>query len=200
MYEGTTEVSLSSPEVKQLSLSQIDDLRLAASKLSGAKRRSFQAEMSLKYCDGSIRLSESVFGWGRETVELGLAEMKTGITCVGAQSGFSGTKRWEQRHVEAAEALRQLAESHAQQDPTFESTIAYTRLTAAAALKGLGEQGFAQEQLPSLSTMAEALNRMGYRLRQVVKAKPQKNCQKQTRFLTTSTITTNSRMMAQPGD
>ena len=193
-------MSLSSPEGKQLSLSQIDDLRLAASKLSGTKRRSFQAEMSLKYCDGSIRLSERVFGWGRETVELGLAEMKTGITCVGAQSGFSGTKRWEQRHVEAAEALRQLAESHAQQDPTFESTIAYTRLTAAAALKELGEQGFAQEQLPSLSTMAEALNRMGYRLRQVVKAKPQKNCQKQTRFLTTSTITTNSRMMAQPGD
>jgi len=193
-------VLLSSLEGKQLSLSQIDDLRLAASKLSGAKRRSFQAEMSLKYCDGNVRFTESVFGWGRETVGLGVAERKTGITCVGAQSGFSGTKRWEQRHPAAARALRQLAESHAQQDPTFESTLAYTRLTAAAALKGLGEQGFAPEQLPSLSTMAAVLNRMGYRLRQVVKAKPQKNCQKQTRFSTTSTITTNSRMVIEPGD
>lgn len=191
MYEGTKAVSLSSPEGKQLSISQIDDLRLAASKLSGANRRSFQAEMSLKYCDGRIRLTESVFGWGRETVELGLAEMKTGITCVGAQSGFSGTKRWERRQPKAADTVRRLAESQAQQDPTFESPIAYTRLTAAAALRHLKEQGFAQEQLPSLSTMAAVLNRMGYRLRQVVKAKPQKNCQKRTRFLTLSTATTN---------
>jgi len=185
-------MSLTSREGEQLSLSQIDDLRLAASKLSGAKRRSFQANMSLKYCDGSARLTESVFGWGRETVELGLAELKTGITCMGAQSGFSGTKRWEQQHLEAASRLRQLAESHAQQDPTFESTIAYTRLTAAAAVRALEEQGFAPEQLPSLSTMAEVLNRMGYRLRQVVKAKPQKNFQKRTRFSTISTVTTNS--------
>lgn len=193
-------MSLTSREGEPLSLSQIDDLRLAASKLSGAKRRSFQANMSLKYCDGSVRLTESVFGWGREAVELGLAEMETGITCVGAQSGFSGTKRWEQRHLEAASALRQLAESHAQQDPTFESTIAYTRLTAAAALRELEKQGFAQEQLPSLSTMAEVLNRMGYRLRQVVKAKPQKNFQKRTRFSTISTVTMNSRRMAEPSD
>ena len=106
-------MALSSPEGEQLSLSQIDDLRLAASKLSGAKRRSFQAEMALKYCDGNVRLTESVFGWGRETVGLGVAERKTGITCVGAQSG---TKRWEQRHPGAASALRQLAESDAQQD------------------------------------------------------------------------------------
>jgi len=68
------------------------------------------------------------------------------------------------------------------------------------ALKGVGEQGFAPEQLPTLSTMAAVLNRMGYRLGQVVKAKPQKNCQKQTRFSTTSTITRNSRMMVEAGD
>ena len=183
---------LSSPESEQISISQIDDLRLAASKLSGAKRRSFQAEMSVKYCDGSARLTESMFGWGRETVELGLAEKRTGITCMGAQSGFSGTKRWEERQPEAAKGLRHLAESHAQQDPTFESTLAYTRLTAAAALEQLKQQGFAQEQLPSASTMAEVLNRMGYRLRQVVKAKPQKNWHKPTRFSTPSTVTTHN--------
>jgi len=57
-------------------------------------------------------------------VELGLAEKRTGITCKGAQSGFSGTKRWEERQPNVADALRQLAESHAQQDPTFATTIA----------------------------------------------------------------------------
>jgi hypothetical protein len=35
-----------------LSLSQIADLRLAASQLSGPKRRAFEAEMALKYCGG----------------------------------------------------------------------------------------------------------------------------------------------------
>jgi len=36
-----------------LSASQIEDIRLAASKMHGADRRAFQAEMSLKYCEGN---------------------------------------------------------------------------------------------------------------------------------------------------
>lgn len=183
---------LANLEEEQLTRSRIEDLRLASSKLTGAKRRSFQAEMCLKYCDGSARLSETVFGWNRATVELGLAEQRSGITCVGAQANASGTKRWEERYPQVAQALRELAESHAQQDPTFSSSIAYTRLTAAEALKQLAQQGFTAEQLPSASTMAAVLNRMGYRLRKVVKAKPQKNSRKPTQFLTTSNTTTNN--------
>ncbi len=75
-----------------LNPSQIEDLRLAASKLLGASRRSFQAQMALKYCGGSARLTETVFGWGRNNVELGLAEKRTGITCIGAQAAFGGNK------------------------------------------------------------------------------------------------------------
>src|SRR5215469_8850827 len=153
---------------------QIADVRLAASKMTGATRRAFEAEMTMKYCGGNARQAEGVFGWGRHTVELGLAERRTGIMCLGAQSAFSGRKRWEDQHPEVAAVLRQLAEAHAQQDPTFRTTLAYTRLTAKAALEALGAQGYSAEQLPSPSTMAEVLNRMGFRLRKVVKAKPQK--------------------------
>jgi hypothetical protein len=71
---------------KSLTPSQIEDLRLAASKMNGVKRRGFQAEMALKYCKGSARLAETVFGWGRQNIEVGLAEKRTGITCVGLQS------------------------------------------------------------------------------------------------------------------
>jgi hypothetical protein len=106
-----------------------------------------------------------------------LAERRTGIICLGAQSAFSGRKRWEERHPQVAEALRQLADAHAQQDPTFRTRFTYTRLTAQAAVKALREQGSSEEQLPSPSTMAEVLNRMGFRLRKVVKAKPQKKIQ-----------------------
>jgi hypothetical protein len=158
----------------QLSASQIQDLRLAAAKMMGAARRAFQAEMTLKYCHGSARFAETLLGWSRDAVEVGLAEHRTGIRCVGAHSAWSGRKRWEEKHPEAAKVLRELAEAHAQQDPTFRTTLAYTRLTAKAAGEALRVQGIAETQLPSASTMAEVLNRMGYRLRKVIKAKPQK--------------------------
>jgi hypothetical protein len=154
--------------------SQIADLRLAASKMTGRTRRAFQAEMALKYCGGNPLLAETIFGWGRHTVEVGLAERRTGIVCLGAQSAFSGRKRWEDMQPEAAAALSRLAAAHAQQDPTFRTTLAYTRLTAKAALEALRAQGYGTDQLPSPSTMAAVLNRMGCRLRKVVKAKPQK--------------------------
>ena len=157
-----------------LTPSQIADLRLAASNMTGAKRRAFEAEMALKYCEGNPLQAELTFGWSRRTVALGLAERRSGIICLGAQSAFSGRERWEDRHPDVAASLRQLAESHAQQDPTFRTTLAYTRLTAKAAREALRVQGYGEEQVPSPSTMAEVLNRMGFRLRKVLKAKPQK--------------------------
>ena len=142
--------------------------------MTGPKRRAFEAEMTVKYCGGNPLLAETIFGWGRRTVAVGLAERRTGILCLGAQSACSGRKRWEEQYPEAAATLGGLAEAHAQQDPTFRTTLAYTRLTAKAALAALKAQGYGEEQLPSPSTMAEVLNRMGFRLRKVVKAKPQK--------------------------
>jgi hypothetical protein len=142
--------------------------------MTSAIRRSFQATMAEKYCNGSARLAEKIFGWNRETVKKGLGEKRTGIICVGAQSAFSGNKTWEEKHPEIAQTLRKLAEEHSQQDPTFKTTLSYTRLTAKEALNQLRALGYTEEQLPSQSSMSVILNRMGYRLRKVVKAKPQK--------------------------
>jgi Rhodopirellula transposase DDE domain len=126
--------------------------------------------MVLKYCDGNAGRGERMLGWRRHTIELGLAEKRTGMVCLGAQEGFCGNKLWEQTHAEAAAALWAIAESPAQQDPSFRGTLAYTRLTARAARAQLQAQGFADEELPSPSTMADVLNRNGYRLRPVVRA------------------------------
>ena len=142
--------------------SQIADLRLAASNMTGPTRRAFEAEMTLKYCGGNPLMAEAVFGWGRQTVALGLAERRTGILCLGAQSAFSGRTRWEERQPQVAEALRQLADAHAQQDPTFRTRLTSTRLTAQAALEALRAQGYREELLPSPSTMAEVLNRWAF--------------------------------------
>ncbi|MEH2312639.1 MAG: hypothetical protein V7K35_14825 [Nostoc sp.] len=85
----------------------------------------------------------------------------------------------------AALSLLHLAESHAKQDPTLKTSLADTRLTASA-LKEIKELGFSPEQLPGASTMAQVLNRMGYRLRLVVNAKPPKKYHKQMTSSTTS--------------
>jgi Rhodopirellula transposase DDE domain len=147
---------------------------LAAAQMMGAARRAFQAEMTLKYCHGSARFAETLLGWSREAIEVGLAEHRTGIRCVGGHSAWSGRKRWEEKYPEAAAVLREVAEAHAQQDPTFRSTLAYTRLTAKAAGEARRARGISETQLPCPSTLAEVLNRMGSRLRKVLKAKPQK--------------------------
>jgi len=154
------------------------DLKLAAAKMLGPMRRAFEAEMVSKYCEGNAWWGERVFGWSRHTIALGLAEQRTGIVCLGAQPARGGNHRWEEKHARAAAALRTLAESHAQQDPSFRGALAYTRLTAKAAREQLQAQGFTGAELPAPSTMAAVLNRNGYRLRPVLKAKPQKKSRK----------------------
>ncbi len=156
----------------------LNDLKLAASKMVGEKRRAFQAEMALKYCAGSPRRAELLFGWGRAAVALGLHEKRTGMVCLSVQPAVGGDKRWEEKYPEVANALWALAEAHGQQDPTFRTALSFTRLSARQALEQLRAQGFAEQVLPSPSTMAEVLNRNGYRLRPVLKAKPQKKCRK----------------------
>src|SRR6266704_4781641 len=101
-----------------LTASQIADLRLASSKLTGPERRSFEAAMTIKYGEGNPLMAEAVFGWGRQTVALGLAERRTGSICLGAQAACSGRTRWEAQPPPGAQALRQLAEAPAPQDPT----------------------------------------------------------------------------------
>ena len=47
--------------------------------MNGVERRGFQPEITLKYCQDRARLAQTVFRWGRENIELGLAEKRTGI-------------------------------------------------------------------------------------------------------------------------
>jgi len=163
-----------------LTVEHIEDIKLAASKMARVDRRSFQAEMAVKYCDGKSRRAEAVFGFNRDTVELGLHERRTGIVCLNAKPAGSGRVLWEDKYPETAAALWEVAEAYTQQDPSFRGPLSYTRLTAAAAIQALKDRGFCDAVLPSPGAMAEILNRNGYRLRPVLKAKPQKKFRKPT--------------------
>lgn len=120
-------------ESRSLEEEHLADLKLAAAKMLGPVRRAFEADMVSKYCECNAWWGEQMFGWSRHTIALGLEERRSGMICLGAQEALCGNHRWEEKHPQAAEALRVMAESHAQQDPSFRGALAYTRLTAKAA-------------------------------------------------------------------
>jgi len=51
--------------------------------MTGPKRKTIQAQVAKDYLNGSPQRTERVFGWGRDTVVLGLHELRTGIICPG---------------------------------------------------------------------------------------------------------------------
>ena len=65
-----------------LSKQYIATLKNAAKNLTGAKRRRFEAEVTIDYFDSKAYLAEQALGWGRKTIVLGLNELRTGIVCV----------------------------------------------------------------------------------------------------------------------
>lgn len=168
-----------------LTESVVATIRLAARKLTGFARRQFQAEMAIKYCAASPRRAEQVFGWGREAVNTGLNELRTGVRCV---EDFSarGRLKTEEAAPELVPQIHALVEPLSQADPKFQTPLAYTRMTAKAVHQHL-EAGAAKTGLPvpAERTVYDILNRLGYRLRRVRKTKPQKNCPRPTPSLTT---------------
>jgi hypothetical protein len=156
------------------SASHIAARRLAASQLRGPTRRACEAERALNHGGGTPLLAATLLGWGRQTVARGLAERRTGSLGLGAPSAFRGRQRWEARPPPGAEALRQLAEAPAPHAPTFRTSVTSTRLTAQAAVKALREPGESEAPWPSPRTLAEVVQRRGWRLRKVVQATPHK--------------------------
>ena len=57
-------------------------LKDAAQKLSGPKMRAFMAKATEDYLDDLARKAETYLGWKRQTVQLGLHEYRSGLTCV----------------------------------------------------------------------------------------------------------------------
>jgi len=163
-----------------LSPSSVQDIRLAAKKLTGFKRREFQAEMALKYCNGSPRLAETRFGWDRTTVSKALGEKRTGIRCLDNYSQ-RGRKRTEELNPQIEQAIIELAEPDAQADPKFQTTLAYTRITAAAVRAELLKNPELALHVPSRETVGVILNRLNYRIRPVRKTDPEKRFLKPTR-------------------
>jgi transposase len=170
----------------RLSDDLIATVQLAAQKLTSFERRQFLAEMAVKYCDGSPRKAEAVFGWGRDAVRTGLGEMRTGIRCLD-NFRSRGRKKTEEHTPQLVEEIRRIVEPQAQADPKFQTTFAFTRITARAVRDELLNDEELSLAVPCRQTVGAILNRLGYRLRPVQKTRPEK---KFPRLTTSSPMST----------
>jgi hypothetical protein len=152
----------------------IQTIQAAAKLLTGYRRRQFQAQMAWKYCNGSARGAETTFGWGRAAVDTGLNELRTGIRCLDAYH-LRGRKKTEELCPQLQDHINRLVEPQAQADPKFQTPLAFTRITAKAVRDALQTQPEVKDFVPSRQTVGRVLNRMGYRLRRVLKTRPEKN-------------------------
>lgn len=149
-------------------------LQGAARRLRGHQRRLFLAEVTLQMCDGNTRKAERRFGWGRDTIAKGLQELRQGIRCV-ENFAARGRPRWEEEDPQRAQDIRAIVEPFTQADPELKSDRRYTNLTAKELRQQLQtKQGYAEKDLPSERSFRDILNRMGYRLKRIQKAKPLK--------------------------
>ena len=168
-----------------ISCDTVESIRSAAEKLTSYKRREFQAEMALKYCGGSPRVAEDVFGWRRTAVTTGLGELRTGIRCFDNTSA-RGRKKTEVLHPQLEQRIRDLAESKAQVDPKFQTALTYTRITAERVRDELLKDEKLTDFVPNRQTIGTMLNRFGFSLKRVQKTRPKKRSLKPMRSLTTS--------------
>ena len=170
LREGTICAELTDPVVATI--------KDAAEKLTGHRKRAFQAKVTWDYLGGSARRAETVFGWGREAVQRGLCEVQglrqtLIVVPLCERHDTRRRRKTEERLSRLEEDIRSLVEPQSQVDPKFQSAFAYTRMTAAAVRKALIDQkGYEDEDLPCQRTLRRILNRLDFRLRRVQKAKP----------------------------
>ena len=103
----------------------------AAKKLTGNQKRDFIAKVAEDYCNSSARKAETVFGWCRHSVQLGLHERRTGIICVDNYRA-RGRHKSEEKLPNLKEDILSLVDVQAQADPKFQSTFLYARISAAS--------------------------------------------------------------------
>jgi hypothetical protein len=160
-------------------LSQLNDTLKSlyiktAQKLKGSDRRQFMAEVVKGLGIGGQTLAERELGWNRRTIRKGMQELNSG-QAIEDGHGRSGRKPIEAKLPDLLKDIRAIVDPQAQTDPSFKSTRLYSRLSAAEVRRQLIKQkGYQAEELPSAETIRRRLNEMGYTLKRVVKAKPQK--------------------------
>jgi len=143
--------------------------------LHGYARRHFMAQIVKTVFGGKPSHAERELGWNRVTLRKAQRE-REGEFCYIDQYHQRGRKKSEEHLPHLLDDMRALVDSQSQTDPTFRTQRLYTRLSAAVVRQQLIDQkGYTDEELPTVATISNKLNALGYRLRTVQKSRPQKN-------------------------
>ena len=145
-----------------------------AGSFHGARRRRSMAQ-TVEALGLSQRRASRALGWARDTVRKGARELHSGITCL---DNFSarGRKPIEVRLPSLRADIGDLVQDPLQTDPTFQTTRLYCRVSAAEVRRQLiDREGYPRDRVPSVQTITAKLNDLGFRLRPVIKSRPQKS-------------------------
>jgi hypothetical protein len=142
-------------------------------------------DVTLSLLDGKYRVAENVFGWNRGTVQLGMNEFRTGISCIDDLSARRKPKA-EEKYLGLLDDIREIMEPSSQAEPRLRTTLLYTDMSAQAVYDALLQKEWSKQSLPTVRTISNILNRHGYRLRTVAKTKVQKKRRRPTRSSKTS--------------
>jgi len=136
-------------------------------------RRQAMGDVTMTLLDRKPRVAETAFGWNRKTIELGMNECRTGITCVNDISARRKPKI-EEKHAQLIDDIHEIMEPQTQAQSHLRTTLLYSNMTAKTVYNALQEKGWAVETLPTVRTISNILNRHEYRLRTVEKSQVQK--------------------------
>ena len=142
-------------------------------------RRRAMGDVATVLLDGKPRVAESVFGWSRGAVEVGIHEYQTGIACINDISARVKPKT-EDKYPELLAEIQAIMEPHSQSESSLRTTLLYTNMTAKTVRQALVQNGWSTQSLPTERTISNLLNRQDYRLRTVAKTKVQKKPPKPT--------------------
>lgn len=145
----------------------------AAKKLKGSDCRIFMAKIVSSLGKGGQRKAEAVLGWNRKTIRKGQYEIENGIY----RDNFSdrGRRKAEEKLPDLLRDIRDIVEPTGQTDPTFRTVKMYTSVTAVSVRECLiREKGYTSAELPTVRTISNKLNFLGYYPRKVAKVKPKK--------------------------
>jgi hypothetical protein len=144
------------------------------SKLKGCERRKFMANVVRLMGRGGQLRAEIELGWDRKTIIKGTKELDSGFECL---DNFSARGRHciEQKLPNILDDIKQIVDPVSQCDPTFRTTALYSPLSAKEVYRRLIEdKQYCHDQLPTMRTISNKLNQLGFHLKKVAKCKPQK--------------------------
>jgi len=154
----------------------------AIGKLKGSDKRISLAMIANDIGRGGQSIVSKEFKVSRDTIRKGKREIERGIS-IENKVETRGRKRIEEKLTHLLEDIKDIIDSQSQTDPNFKTTRLFTRLTSKEIRKQLIiQKKYKENELPTIQTINNKVNLLGYKLSKVRKLKPIKKIEETDRI------------------